>query len=155
MYKRQDLFRNPVILSLGGSYYLELSNRLFWNFDFISKVNVSGLAHEILRNSSLLINTLNTSLQYFLGPTKIYVGVGYENRAANYSGELNNISNSFQGFTGIDYFISDYIFVNAELGYSELEANAFRDSEQNLGLDFGFGFIIGKSGAEEEEKVEL
>ena len=149
-----DLFRNPLNLSLGGSYYLELSNRWFWNFDFISKVNVSGLAHEILRNSSLLINTLNTSLQYFLGPTKIYVGVGYENRAANYSGELNNISNSFQGFTGIDYFINDFIFLNAELGYSESDFEFFEDSERNLGLDLGFGFIIGKGGEEEEKGIE-
>jgi len=152
-----DLRRNPVSLSLGASYYLDLSNRLFWNFDFISEVSVSGIGHEIINNPSLFINTLNTSLQYFLGPAKIYGGVGYEHRMSNFSGEFRNVFNIFRGFTGIDYYISDYIFVNAELGYSNPDSESFgsfQETEKDFELDFGFGFILG-NGGEEETKVDL
>jgi len=130
---------------------------LFLNFEFTSTVAGDEIEFfNVFDDVIFFTNTLSTSLHYFSGPTKFYGGIGYTDSRVNSFGNIYNSDSSFQVFTGMDYYISDYIFLNGDLRFSNRFINGSGFSSQEVDLDFGIGFIIGKRGFEEtEEKLKL
>ena len=148
---------NDLNLSLGAGYFLGLSNHLFLNFEFTSTIEGEGIEFfDVFDDVFLFTNTLSTSLHYFSGSTKFYGGIGYTDRAGSIFDDITNLGYTFEVFTGVDYYVSDYLFLNGDLRFSNLGFNGLIKSGQKVELDFGLGFIIGKRGFEEaEEKLKL
>lgn len=151
-----DRINNRVNLSLGAAYYIGLSDKLFWNFDFINTITMNGdKLSEMFDNGIRVITTnVSTSLQHFTGPAKFYGGVGYYTASLNGFGidsdEFVKVASDYELFFGVDYYISDYIYLNSDLRYTNFGSLNFRGTGNSLRLGFGIGFIIGKGGVVEE-----
>ena len=130
---------------------------MFLNFEFTSTIEGEGIEFfDVFDDVFLFTNTLSTSLHYFSGSTKFYGGIGYTDRAGSIFDDITNLGYTFEVFTGVDYYVSDYLFLNGDLRFSNLGFNGLIKSGQKVELDFGLGFIIGKRGFEEaEEKLKL
>lgn len=149
--RRDDIIRNQLDLSLGAAYYIRLSDQLFWNFDLSNTISMSGgkLSNTFDDGIDQIFTSISTSLQYFSGPFKFYGGVGYMNTSGKgfINDELINLlSSHHEFFTGVDYFISDYIYLNSDLRFSDFNSLDFRLSGKSIRLDFGVGFIIAGKG---------
>lgn len=153
----KDVF-NVLGLSLGASYYLRLTDQMFWNFDVRNSISMQGegLSDVFDKGVNTISTSISTSIHYFSGSAKFYGGIGYIDSRVKIVDEIRKVANSFQIFSGVDYYISDYIFINADLRFTNFKFEGVPDSDQSFGLNFGVGFIIGKGGVVEEEvKPEL
>ncbi len=146
-YERSNLF-DDLVFSLGAAYYIPLTDQLFWNFDINNSVIFSGdnLLNIMNEGIYFMATQISSSLQYFTGPAKFYGGISYLNISDRNSRDdpFRKIGSNYSLFTGVDYYISDYIFVNTELEFSDFNASNERNSGEVIRLDFGLGFIIGK-----------
>lgn len=141
---------NKLELSLGAAYYIDLSDKLFWNFDVSNTISMSGgkLSEVFDRGINVITTKASTSLQYFTGPTIFYGGVSYYTASLDGFGNSGNrfeqVASDYDIFAGIDYFISDYIYLNTDLRYTSFGSFNFRGAGKTIRLGFGIGFIIEK-----------
>ncbi len=145
---------NSLNFSLSVSYYLPLTDKLFWNFEVGNIISMSGekLSKAFDNGIEFISTPLSTSLHYFSGPAKLYGGINYVDQRFKSGGDIIKIGRNLQFFVGLDYYVTDYIFLNVDARLNNLKSEFILINNQSFGLDFGVGFILGKSGDKSEEK---